>query len=182
MHPVMRQLHDDHDNVARLLDYINGQVEAARSGEQPDYDRLHRVMHYLTNYPDVFHHPREDLVFAQLLERDVSARLAIERLKSEHQELGDAGAHLRQRLHDKLAGKRYQQRTLLRELSEYSDLLREHMELEEHNVFPLAKLLLNDADWEAIAGRIRKREEPLFGDTAVRPYETLLTELERHER
>lgn len=180
MHSVMSQLHDDHHNVARILDYIRRQVALADDGGDPDYERLHEVMHYLTNYPDVFHHPREDLVFARLMKREESARLTIERLKREHVELGAQGATLRNRLQQKSTGRRLQKKRLMRELAEYADFLQEHMEIEERKVFPLAKLLLTDDDWEGVAKSIRLREDPLFGGDATRPYAALLNALERH--
>ena len=32
----------------------------------------------MTNYPDRFHHPKEDLAFARLAERDSDTRLSVE--------------------------------------------------------------------------------------------------------
>ena len=177
MHKVMQQLHDDHRNVERLLDFIRDQASKERT--EADFEAMHQVMHYLTHYPDVFHHPREDLVFARLLERDPSCYMAVEKLKQEHERLAVDGAQLRQRLYDKLRGRRLQWPTLSRQLHDYAGLLQQHMELEERSVFPLAKLLLADRDWDSLSRQIRQREDPLFGTVAAMPYSSLLMELER---
>ncbi|MDX1443238.1 MAG: hemerythrin domain-containing protein [Gammaproteobacteria bacterium] len=179
MHSFMQQLHEEHANVARLLAFIRQQVEELPDDEQPDYEHLHQVMHYLTHYPDVFHHPREDALFALLEKKDPSCHAAVRQLKREHDTLASDGDNLRQRLNAKLQGKRLQWRTLSRELHEYAELLENHMEMEERKVFPLAKLLLTEREWDDIAAKLRKRQDPIFGESATSPYASLLNEIER---
>ena len=48
-------------------------------------------MRYMTQYPDRFHHPREDLIFTQLLKRDPGVRDDIEDLLEEHISIRLAG-------------------------------------------------------------------------------------------
>ena len=43
------------------------------------------------------------------------------------------------------------------------DAMRSHMSKEEGEVFPLAKLLLIDADWHEIDAALKAKADPLFG-------------------
>lgn len=179
MHAVMQQLHEDHEHVARLLRFIEDECRKSHSKESPDLDRLHQVMHYLRHYPDVFHHPREDLLFERLLERDPGCEKVINELQKEHEELARSGEQLRERLYQKCHGRRLKWPSLRQELLAYAELLGSHMEIEERQVFPLAKLLLADNDWEQIEARIRQREDPLIGNRVASPYANLINKIER---
>ena len=39
-------------------------------GDRPDYEVIRAVISYFEVYPEVYHHPQEDLVFAKLRTRD----------------------------------------------------------------------------------------------------------------
>lgn len=170
MHPVMERLHEDHRNVARLLDFMDEHL----TGETLNDIVLHEIMLYLVQYPDAFHHPRENRVFERLLMRDASMREPIRKLENEHQQLAATGIKLEQQLRERLSGQNIPAEETCRLLSEYIDLHRKHMYLEESTALPMAKLLLTDADWRAIETDIRWREDPMFGPAADQSYQTVI--------
>ena len=49
------------------------------------------IMRYMAQHSDRFHHPKEDLIFAQLLKRDPGVRADVEDLIEEHIVIGLAG-------------------------------------------------------------------------------------------
>ena len=64
----------EHTNFATLLCLLECELERFHKGEPPDYDLMLDIMFYMTHYPDVSHHPKEDLAFARIREREVTAR------------------------------------------------------------------------------------------------------------
>src|SRR5215468_7744826 len=85
--------HTEHVNFAALLDLLEVQLDRFHRGEAPDYELMLDVMFYMTHYPDVLHHPKEDLAFERIAERDAAARQTVDTLSGEHSLLkrdGDA--------------------------------------------------------------------------------------------
>jgi hemerythrin-like domain-containing protein len=61
--------HAEHVNFARLLDLLEAQVATFHRAERPNYDLMGNIVYYLRSFADRFHHPREDVAFARLVER-----------------------------------------------------------------------------------------------------------------
>ena len=40
------------------------------NGDESDYQLMKDIMHYMRHYPDLFHHPREDVLFGELVRND----------------------------------------------------------------------------------------------------------------
>src|SRR5450631_4339814 len=76
--------HGEHMRFAWLLDFLQQQMNAFHAGRHPNYELMRDAVYYLQHYAGRFHHPREDVAFARLAERDPDARLAISRLLQEH--------------------------------------------------------------------------------------------------
>ena len=55
--------------------------------------------------------------------------------------------------------------------------VRQHMELEEEDVFPLADAKLADSDWVAVEEQAPKYNDPVFGDPDPARFRTLFAHL-----
>ena len=58
MTDIIDSLHEDHANLAKLLDALERQLGLFDQGETPDYDIVRGVVDYCLGYPDLYHHPR----------------------------------------------------------------------------------------------------------------------------
>ena len=90
--------HAEHADYSRLLDVVEEEVSAFHEGRRPDYSLMLDAVSYLRHFPDRFHHPREDVAFARLVQRDPSRELPINRLLQEHRVIAAAGEELLKRL------------------------------------------------------------------------------------
>ena len=99
-------------------------------------------MRYMTAYPDLFHHPTEDLVFRQLMLRAAETRAKVERLVSEHETIGVAGSDLLQELKKTIRHDAEPSSGLIKAGWGYVTQLRTHMNTEEGEIFPLTKVVL----------------------------------------
>jgi hemerythrin-like domain-containing protein len=176
--------HTDHVNFTRLLDILEEQVAAFHAGAHPDYDLMVDIANYLRHYPDRFHHPREDVAFARLAERDPALQLPIARRMQEHRILAAAGDTLLGHLHDIIEGAFVERSTLESAAGTYLVYYRHHLAAEEQEVIPRAGRLLTPEDWAAVAAAVPAGPDPLFGNDSEARYRELRREiaLEARER
>ncbi len=74
MGTVIDRLHADHANMSSLLDILDRELDVVERAGNANFEIMRDVMHYLTRYSDLVHHPMEDLVYARLAERSPKAR------------------------------------------------------------------------------------------------------------
>lgn len=170
--------HAEHANLARLMDILEKQLAAFNVGEQPNYDLLLDVVHYLRHYPDQVHHPKEDVAFARLLKRDPRMKPQIDRLTQEHRAIGAAGAALLKHLEEVLAGSVEPRSVVEEAAATYLAYYRGHLAAEDEEVVPRAAELLTAADWAAVAKAVPARPDPLLGEHVESHYRKLRRHIE----
>ena len=179
MHRIMQILHDDHINVTRLLDLMEGILEQVQSGSLARVNVACKVMSYMTAYPDLYHHPTEDVVFQHLMMRAAETKPLVEQLFEEHQTIGAAGSDLLGRLKMANVKVSVSPDELVRPGLQYLLLLRDHMNMEEGKIFPLAKVILSSHDWDLLDETIATTRDPLFGEQVQKSYQDLARALTR---
>jgi hemerythrin-like domain-containing protein len=160
-HDVVAALLVEHRHVARLLDVLEQQSEAAAGGAPIDRDALRSVMHYMTEFPDTYHHPREDAMFVRLAKRDPGLRKCIAAIERAHRTIGEAGKELLAAA-QRAPGRRADESGLAARIRDYVGAQREHMTIEERDLFPRARQLLDAADLAAIERDFRRMTDPIF--------------------
>ena len=175
--PQLRALQREHHNFQRLLDLFESQLALFHRGEDPDYALMRDIMRYLTQYPDRFHHPNEDLVFERLQRVEPAAGPFILQLMKEHEQLFAKGSELLALLEEVANDVLIARDTVESSAKAYVDGLRAHMDKEEGTLFPLAEQRLKRADWDAIATAIRRYEDPLFGAQVAPGYRAIFEQL-----
>nr|VFK45141.1 MAG: Hemerythrin-like domain-containing protein [Candidatus Kentron sp. TC]VFK50386.1 MAG: Hemerythrin-like domain-containing protein [Candidatus Kentron sp. TC] len=167
MSGMIKQLHTDHMNMARLLDLIDEQMEVFQTGGAPDYVLMADIMQYMTNYPDLFHHPAEDLIFGRLAELDEGTRPVVTDLMREHVALTSQGEMLLNLLKTIMNEYPVEREDLESGVREYASMLRAHMNREEGRIFPIAREALKEEHWEEIETAMGNMEDPLFGKKTI---------------
>ena len=151
---IMVSLNAEHRHIATLLDALSGQSDGLLPGRTPDLAMIRDIVRYLNDFPDQYHHPREDLLFGLLRQRDPGSRGDIARLEDGHREIYRRSRELLDLSagEDPLAtdaGRRH-----LKFLCDrYIGFYRDHIDLEEGVVFPRATSKLRRGDWAEEIGR-----------------------------
>jgi hemerythrin-like domain-containing protein len=179
MNDPVAMWHRDHVRFASLLDFIEQQMNAFHAGKHPDYELMRDAVHYLQHYASCFHHPREDVAFAKLAERDPDMRLAINRLLQEHRVIDVAGEALLKHLEDILADAVVERATVEAAAATYLVYYRHHLATEEAGILPLASRLLTPDDWLAVMAAVPAGRDPLFGDDIDARYRDLHLQIAR---
>jgi hemerythrin-like domain-containing protein len=168
--------HADHVNFARLLDLLERQLAAFHAGEQPDYALMLDVVHYLRHYPDRFHHRREDVAFARLVEREPAMQLPIARRLQEHRVIAAAGEEFLKLLQGVVEGALIERHTVEAAAATYLVYYRHHLAAEEQEVIPRATKLFTSSDWTAVAA-VPAGPDPLFGEDFEARYRELRSQI-----
>ncbi len=165
--------HAEHMRFARLLDFLEQQVTVFHDGQDPDYELMRDVIYYLHHYADRYHHPREDVAFARLAQRDPELRPAINRLLQEHRVMAAIGEALLAYLEDILADTVIERATVESAAATYLVYYRHHLSVEEREVLPRAARFLTPEDWAVVASAVAPVPDPLFGDDVGERYREL---------
>jgi hemerythrin-like domain-containing protein len=163
----------EHTNFSRLLDLMDAQIALFHGGEQPDYGLMLDVMHYMTHYPDRYHHPQEDLACQLLLERGQDYRDAVQDLAEQHRHIAESGARLVKDLNAVVDGAFLARATVEDDSAAYTRTLRQHMQCEEQTIFPALERLLEPDDWAELNAAPGRGADPMFGATLDRRYAAL---------
>ena len=169
----------DHLNFAKLLDILEAQLQRLHTGDEPNYELMLDIMFYMTHYSDLLHHPREDLAFAKIKERDSSAGPLVDELARQHEFIKECGEELVTDLDGIVNGSIISRERVELPGRNYIAHFRNHMQREEDEILPLAAMLLRDKDWSAIEATLQHREDPVFGTNAEQRYAALRHEIGR---
>jgi len=173
MSQVIAALERDHANIAKLLEILESEILAIEVGKTPDCPLMQDIMRYMAQHSDRFHHPKEDLIFAQLLKRDPGVRADVEDLIEEHIVIGLAGQEFAGLLRVSGVDSVDVRQQLVTSGIDYIRTLREHMLREERKLFPLAMVVLTKKEWQVIDEAVNAIDDPLFDEMTADEYQRL---------
>ncbi|MEH6581026.1 MAG: hemerythrin domain-containing protein [Halioglobus sp.] len=170
---IIDTLYSEHRYILSLLETLELEAEKLKPGKIPDYHLLLDIIDYLTNYPDKYHHPREDLLFAELLEKDKKFQSKLDRLLREHETLHHYNNKLFNELTVIAGGAAVDRPELLGAIGKYITGYKHHIEYESTKIFPLAKGKLSARDLARLSKKTRYLDDPLFGTELQYQYRRL---------
>ncbi|MEM0955359.1 MAG: hemerythrin domain-containing protein [Pseudomonadota bacterium] len=179
-HPVLATLYAEHRYMGTLLRLVESELELIETDQPIDPHVFYESLHYLTHYPDAFHHPREDLVYARAGEVDPKLADSVDTLQRDHDYLAEVGAKTlatvaRWKETGQGAGK------MRRDVQRYVESQRKHMEAEEALVFPDIARILDPEDWRELEQEslLAPAPDPVFGPKVSREYRNVARKARR---
>ncbi len=169
----IRRWKAEHADFVRLLGILNSQIGLFHEKAEANYELMLDIVYYLTQFPDRFHHPREDIAFGKLAERDPSTRIRVRELAGEHRVIASAGRKLVEQLDAILAGAILERESVTVNAATYVAYYRQHMAGEEADLFPRVEGVLSDEDWKAVGDAITAEADPLFGGKVEQRFQQL---------
>jgi hemerythrin-like domain-containing protein len=171
---IIQQLVRDHRNMSRLLDVLNEELERYRQTKHLDFEVLSRFVDYVLNFPELRHHPREDLIFKYLKRKDPSVVRTTERILSEHKELAELTRRLSAAVRNLWQNVEMPRGDVESLVQSYIETYRRHMHQEEEIYFPLALASLQPSEWlEIDTEAATPGADPLFGGKTDAEYQLL---------
>ena len=162
----IEKLRKEHVNFRKLLDLLNEQLKIISDDGLPDFLLMQDILYYMTQYSDIIHHPKEEVIFALLDGDNSDVEESVAELTRQHNLIEESGASLYRKLQNIVSGK-----ISISQLQEiegagrlYETVLRAHMDKEEQSLFILAEQQLHEGDWEKINSATQTKPDPIFGE------------------
>jgi hemerythrin-like domain-containing protein len=173
-------LRSEHRHIRSVLDLLSHQFDRIARGAPVDTRLIQETVDYMVVWPDRFHHPREDRIYDYLADLDPQAGPDMAGLQHDHERLAASGRALLESIADWRAGELSGERLLLRGRA-YIDESRQHMAIEETEVFPLLQAALDAADWRELRrlDALQVASDPVFGRRVQREFRHLTRRIRR---
>lgn len=182
MPQVLEALRNDHRNYYRLLALLKSDIDILQHSEDPDFIRLYDIMNYMTNYPDVTHHPIEEIIFAALAPKAPDFADQIRLQNSEHGEIAKLGMSLKEKLQLVTSGSIIPRDSIINAANDYFQLLTNHINVEENQLFPIVENMFSAEDWSSLDLQIHDVEDPLLGEAVQEQFTDLYTRITVEEK
>ena len=170
---IIELLSQEHRNIERLLAVLERELEIFDRGGRPDYEVIRAIVSYFEVYPEVYHHPQEDVVFAKLKLRDPTAAAKVGNLALEHQEGAERLRRVAQAVDSVLADREIFRQTVDHIVRDFIEHQRHHIMMEDRDFFPAALKALKPHDWTEIASTLTSHEDPLFSEAAEETFDAV---------
>ena len=137
-------LSEEHQNILKVIEILENECEAIEEGKKIDKDFFEKVIDFIRNYADKFHHAKEeDILFKEFNkcgEEDPECISCnpVEQMLFEHDEGREFVKGMETRLNENDGTK------LIRNARAYISLLREHISKEDDVLYPMTDEVLSD--------------------------------------
>ena len=157
-------IRNEHRNLGAVLYSLDQLVIEIENGKQPDFSVFHGLLTYIDRFLDRFHHPKEnEFLFPRVLARDPTAEALVRELGQQHTE----GEILFAALLKALSAYQFigdPEFPAFRDaVARYTEFERQHARLEESELLPRAKAVLETSDWKEIDTAFGENQDPMFG-------------------
>lgn len=175
---LLDELHQDHRNMAFLLELLERESNRLFDGGTPDFELMHDIMLYMTGYPDAVHHPKEDRLYAEVKEVRPELTAGFQRISHDHREIGEQGRKARDQLALIQSGNFVDRKSIVADLLRYVHALRSHMQWEELDLFRRCRTMAEDGHKFLEHSGGTERGDPLFGRQVEATFERLLRQIQ----
>ena len=161
---ILAELREDHRNMALLINLLERESNRIYKGEEPDYELLEDIMHYMTVYPDAVHHPKEDRLYAELKAARPDLSTGFERITMDHRHIADLSVKLRDDIASINAGSPIRRNAVVADALRYVNTLRGHMQWEELDLFRRVDEMIRMGHDMFDTANFVHDEDPIFGE------------------
>lgn len=162
MTKIVELLRKEHSDIRKLLLILEQEINGASEAGHPDFALINNIVSYFRNYPECCHHPKEDMIFERIKERDACAAEVVGDLQAEHRQETERLRCLADLTRLAVAGNDVSWQSYTNAMRDFVEHQRKHMELEEQLFFTAATKTLRPEDWEEIDSRWSEMSDSLF--------------------
>lgn len=181
--PLMKALRAEHHHMATVMQLFADQLSAIAGGELVDTHVVYEIMHYMVTWPDRFHHPREDLIYARAAEVNPMLADDVDTLQHDHDNTAKLGRGVLQDIERWRRGE-VSGAVVISSGQAYIEHIYEHMNIEEKVIFPRIEEALTLQDWRELAedDQLEAVGSSVFGPQVQREFRNMTRKLRRSLR
>ena len=159
---LLDELREDHRNMALVLNVLDSTIETVAGGADPDFELVDEIMRYMTVYPDAVHHPKEDIVYAELLDARPDLSEELDDVPDDHRQIAALGGKLRDDVEAIIAGAAVRRVQFIEDAHDYVRRLRDHMQWEEAVLFSRVDKMIGDDSRAVDVEEFLHIKDPVF--------------------
>ncbi len=175
---VLTELRQDHKNMGLMLNLLEQESNRLYVGDDPDFELLHDIMHYMTVYPDAVHHPKENRIYAELKAVRPDLSSGFDRITVDHRQIARLSVRLRNDVASVNAGGVVRRKSVVADMLRYVNTLRGHMQWEELDLFRRVEEMIAEGHELIEAATILQTSDPVFGKQVEAKFSRLYESLE----
>ncbi|MEJ2590759.1 MAG: hemerythrin domain-containing protein [Candidatus Thiodiazotropha sp.] len=183
MSQLLEKLQHDHVNLARLLDLLSAQLDDLFAGDESNFDLKIEMLDYIEHYAEQYHHPAEEIIIGKAFRKQALAahKPLQERVHREHEALMGMARRFRETLEGIMQGEVQRRDEVETRGREFIALQRQHIDLEEQELFPLLADALTEKEWEKLEREIPHMDDPVFHRQDYNRFRSLIDFLQLQE-
>lgn len=175
---IIRQEHRYISAVIHCLEQVLKDIKASKIDVDPAFFRA--VIEYIRDFPDRFHHPKEnEYLFKAVARRRPDLKSLLDELTEQHRagERKIAELWWKAEEFEKKGATAFDD--FCKSALEYVDFQRAHLLTEEDKIIPAALKSLTDDDWAEIDAAFADNDDPIFGAKPRQHFQALISEIVR---
>jgi len=147
-------LSEEHQNILKVIEGLEKECDAIEAGKKIDKELFTKIIDFIRNYADRFHHAKEeDILFKELCRDEVDMHCnPTEQMLHEH----DIGRNFVNEMERSINDDSKQE--LIGNARGYCDLLREHIFKEDNILYPMADQVLDDKTQKSMLKAFKNAE------------------------
>lgn len=183
MSQLLEKLQRDHVNLTRLLDLLSLQLDDLFQGDESNFDLKIEMLDYIEHYAEQYHHPTEERINERAFRKEsLQEHKALqERVTREHEALLGMAHRFRETLEGVMQGEVLRRDEVETRGREFIALQRQHIDLEEQELFPLIADVLTEKEWDKLEKDIPHMDDPVFHRQDFNRFRSLIDYLELQE-
>ncbi len=179
MTEALQIISNEHRSMWQLtvvLDELRKQL--GNPQQKPDEDLFTLILDYIERYIERVHEPKEEaFLYKVVMERTSEGNAMIAEFQREHASTPEVVARLRTQLKSLVRDHPAGVAEFQSALEEYVATMRRHIMKEESDLFPLARRILTEQDWEGINTAFADSDDPMFGERVRAEFRALMSRI-----
>ena len=178
MNLIIEQLHHDHKQLVRILYHLERELKAFNGllKEAANMETILDILDYIQVYPEIWHHPTEDVIYEMLLQKDIPSPELLADALEEHAILELLTENLQANINAAVTDQDFSPARFIKSTTVFINRQLQHMEREQKNLFPLAEKYLDKSDWDVIKQRLKSQQQ-LRQESRLQQYESLYQDI-----
>jgi branched-chain amino acid transport system ATP-binding protein len=176
---ALQTISNEHRSMWQLtvvLDELRKQLDQPE--QKPDAELFDLILDYIEQYIERVHQPKEEAyLYRAVLDRTSEGNEMIAEFEREHAASPEIVATLRRQVKHLVRHYPEGKGEFQEGLEKYIALLRSHIMKEENELFPLARRILTDVDWDEIDTAFANSADPQFGVESRAEFRALMSRI-----
>ncbi len=157
MGDIVDRIRADHTMMVRLLGRLETLVGSFTQGGEPDLHLMGEMIDFLVTYPDMCHHPMEDLLYDALERKAPQAAASIADMRREHEAMAGQLRNLAQAMSSILMEVEVSRETFSAMVRNFMARQLHHLTNEETGLLKMARDVLDAEDLQRLGDEAREK-------------------------